>query len=61
MFYRQFMQPGFQPLPGDTWNPPYQGPMPTPMPTQQMTFEEMYRILGEMYEMIRCIYEQEQA
>ncbi|NLT95294.1 MAG: hypothetical protein GXW85_07125 [Clostridia bacterium] len=61
--YRQFAQPGFQPIPGQTWFPPPQ-PMPTPVPTpvppaQPMTFEEMYMILAEMYEMIKCIYEQE--
>jgi len=59
--YRQFAQPGFQPPPGQNWMfPPQPMPMPTPVPpVQQMTFEEMYLILGEMYEMIRCIYELE--
>jgi hypothetical protein len=63
--YRQFAQPGFQPIPGQTWFPPFTpqpGPTPPPTPVppvQPMTFEEMYMILGEMYEMIRCIYEQE--
>jgi hypothetical protein len=64
--YRQFGQQGFQPLPGQTWFfPPQPMPMPQPMPpmpmppVQPMTFEEMYAILGEMYEMITCIYEQE--
>jgi len=61
--YRQFGQPGFQPPPGNTWLPPFQpqpapGPAPVP-PMQPMTFDEMYMILGEMYEMIRCIYEHE--
>lgn len=58
--YRQFNQPGFQPLPGDSWNSPFSGPIPKPMPpVQQMTFEEMYMILGNMYEMIKCMYEME--
>jgi len=61
--YRQFGQPGFQPPPGQNWFlPPQPMPMPTPTPVppmQPMTFDEMYMILGEMYEMIRCIYEQE--
>jgi len=64
--YRQFAQPGFQPPPGQSWFfPPQPQPMPQPMPPtpmppmQPMTFDEMYMILGEMYEMIRCIYEQE--
>lgn len=61
IMYRQFAQPGLQPLPGQGWFFPPQ-PIPTPTPTppiQPMTFDEMYMILGEMYEMIRCIYEQE--
>lgn len=71
--FRQFGQLGFQPLPGQTWQFPLMPmpmpmPMPTPTPTptptpvppmQPMTFNEMYAILGEMYEMIRCMYEQE--
>jgi len=65
IMYRQFMQQPFQPLPGQTWDfmqpfaPPSPGPVPPSPEMPMMTFEEMYRLIGEMYEMVRGIYEQE--